>query len=533
MAITCTVLVRDVNGTPITNAMVSLGGVSGGTDPDGRWSTVLAQPPTVPLIVVTHLAYVTERVAVAGDLRTDTWDNALARRTVAGDDVTFTVTLGRLDTCPTVELTADQIKSLMEQKARDPHAALLWRPPKYPNVQAYTGHWNDQLDCYVAEEDLLPSAPIDSSARGWAQFHHRLVKNQVDALGRFYWLTYPAPQSDQMHTVAVFSPNFSKPTPVSKLDFVLFYSPNTGSYTAAYPYGLVNKDNPFQQFFDLGKKYLLDEFYFVAQLLARRSRAITVMPIVKGTDWGPVNSGEGVLRLLREVAAFVHRQCRTSAAGVRPPNDNPQELCGPNLRTVNRAVFSTDFGPVPPVGAVAVSGFSTGIEAVKQVMRTFPVSQGTTMWGVPSVGGADALRVWNQAFRELWDLDGFHPETGGWPEYLRLLRTWFNFDGSRVLRSYHSSGRVPPDPTTDKDPVWKDLRGAGLTLDRQQTPSGRWARILQNARWTSVRMSDSYVDYGPADDRPVFLDAHHTTPRIGFSHAAGITGIGKVPSGEQ
>lgn len=532
MALTCTVLVRDVNGLPIANALVVVGGAQGGTNAAGRFSTALAPPPAIPLIIVTHPAYVTEHIAVAGDLRTEPWNNALARRTVAGDDVTFTVTLGRLDTCPVAELSAQQVKAVMAQKDRDPHAALLWRPAKYPDVRAYTGHWNDQLDCYVAEQDLLPAAPVDAGARGWAQFHHRLVKNQVDALGRFYWLRYPAPQTDQMHTVAIFSPNFARPVPLSRLDFVLFYSPNTSSYTATYPYGLVDKDNPFQQYFDLGKKYLLDEFYFVAQLLARRNRAVTVMPIVSGTDLGPLNSGEGALRLLREVAAFLHRQCRTSSAGIRRPNDNPDELCGPNLRTLNRPVFSTDFGAVPPVGAVAVAGFSTGIDPVKQVMRTFPVSLGTTMWGVPSTDGTDALRVWNTAFRELWDLDGFHPDTGGWPAYLKQLRIWFNADAGRVVRSYHSSGRVPPDPISDPDPVWKDLRGPGLKLDRQQTPPGRWARILQNDRWTSVRMSDSYVDYGPGDDRPVFLDAHHTTPRIGFSHAAGITGIGKVPPGE-
>lgn len=533
MAVTCTVLARDVNGLPIANAMVSLGGASGGTDPGGRWSTTLTSPPPYPMITVTHPAYVTERVGTAGDLRTEAWGNALASRTVAGDDVTFTVTLGRLDTCPTAELSDDQVKQVMKQKGRDPHTALLWRPPKYPSIRAYTGQWNDQLDCYVAEEELLAATPIDPAARGWAQFLHRLVKNPVAALGRFYWLTYPSPQTDQMHTVAVFSPNFAKPTPVSTLDFAVFYSPKTLDYAATYPYGLVNDASPLQEYFNLGKKYLLDEFYFVAQLLARRSRAVTVMPIVKGDDWGPVNTGEGLLRLLREVAAFLHRQCRTSVQGVRPPTDNPDELCGPNLRTFQRAVWSTDFGPVPPVGAVAVSGFSTGIEPVKNVMKNFAVAQGTVMWGVPSVGGTDAQRIWNLAFRELWDLDGFHPGTGGWPAYLTLLRTWFNFDSTRVLRSYHSAGRVPPDPTTDPDPVWKDLRGAGLTLDRQQTPPGRSARILQNARWTSVRMSDSYVDYGPPDDRPVFLDAHHTTPRIGFSHAAGITGIGKVPPGER
>jgi hypothetical protein len=127
-------------------------------------------------------------------------------------------------------------------------------------------------------------------------------------------------------------------------------------------------------------------------------------------------------------------------------------------------------------------------------------------------------------------MDGFHPATGGWKAYLDLLRTWFNADATRIVRSYHSTSRVPPDPLTDPHPVFTDLRGAGLAVDRPSPPAtgALWARFLSNARWTSLRMSDSYVAPGPGGEQPSFIDAHHTTARVAFAHAASVTTVGRV-----
>jgi hypothetical protein len=122
---------------------------------------------------------------------------------------------------------------------------------------------------------------------------------------------------------------------VQSLDYVVFCSPTTANeeYTAAtYPYGLVFKENPFQKYLELAKKYMLDEFFFAYEMVAQRNRAVSVMPIGNAGDLGPCLSGEGVLRLLREIGLFLHRQCRTSRLGVRPPTDSPIELAGPNMR---------------------------------------------------------------------------------------------------------------------------------------------------------------------------------------------------------
>jgi hypothetical protein len=254
------------------------------------------------------------------------------------------------------------------------------------------------------------------------------------------------------------------------------------------------------------------------------------MPICKHGDWGPFASGEAMLRLLREVSVFLHRQARTSSLGVRPPSDNPDELAGPNLRRFGIPLTAPDFGKVPTVGRVAVSAFSTGAVALKTLMtdRAWNTALGSAMWGVPSGNGPDPRTVWSTAWRELWDMDGFHPDTGGWNPYLDQLKGWFSADPQRIARLYHSSGRVPPDPMTDPHAVWKLLRGGGLDVDRSVSQGGLWARFLQNKRFTSLRMSDSYVAPGPGGEQPSFLDAHHTTPRVAFSHAASVTKLGTV-----
>ncbi len=54
------------------------------------------------------------------------------------------------------------------------------------------------------------------------------------------------------------------------------------------------------------------------ELAARQNPAVIVLPICAHGDWGPFASGSGILRLLREVAVFSHRECRTSSLGSPP-----------------------------------------------------------------------------------------------------------------------------------------------------------------------------------------------------------------------
>lgn len=528
--ISCRVNVINANSEPVEGATVSVGTMSGSTDQHGRWTTTV--DPEAPVsIEVSHTYYVSEKAGFKGPLQHISWDNSLVRRDSAISDVTLTATLGRIDTCPTLELQESRIEAIAKVPPYDPTAALLFRPPRFSNrTKAYRYQWNDIRTVQAAHSALLPDAHA-GLPKGWARFLSDAIKVDIAALGRFYWVQYPLRPGSPKWVVAIWSPNLSANTALDALDFVVFFSPHTLSYVAKYPYGLVpGTKPPDQQYMTLGKKYLVDEYFFVQQLLARRNRSVMVMPICNRGDWGPVTSGEGLLRLLREVSVFLHRQCRTSQLGVMKPTDHQDSLAGLNQRAVSTPLTSTSFGAVPKVGRVAISGFSTGIAVVKQVMSTWPVSLPRTFWGVTRKGdGPSSEQQWATSWRELWDLDGYHPQTGGWPAYLDQLAVWYNADRERILRLYHSSGRVPPDPTVNPHKIYKLLLGMGIRLDKSvtSTPDIGWARIVQGDRWTVVRMGDAYVDHGPPNETPPFDDAHHTTPRIGVSHAAGLTTVGK------
>ncbi|MEV5750526.1 hypothetical protein AB0L00_22120 [Actinoallomurus sp. NPDC052308] len=533
MPINCTVSVVDVNGRPLAGASVSLGAARGVTDAAGTWTTVIADPGAPITLEVDDSYHVKEVCAFEGDPRTAMWNNALVSRTINGADLLLSVRLGRMDTSPTTSRSDAELAALMTTKARDPGAVLLWKPPRFPNVLSYRTQWNDQREVRVPRPQLLPSTAVPPGTKGWNRLQSDPAVADLAAFGRFYWLEYSPRPSRPRWVVAVWSPNLPDERPPATLDYVVFYSPTTANeeYTAAtYPYGLVYAAAPFQKYLELAKKYLLDEFFFAYEMVAQRDRAVLVMPIGDAGDIGPWASGEGLLRLLREVGLFLHRQCRTSRLGLRPPTASPVELAGPNMRGATVPVVAGSFGDAPAVGKVAVAGFSTGIGPVKGIMPDggWNTSLGSVLWGVPAGNGADPRRLWRESWRELWDLDGFHPATGGWPTYLDLLQTWARANESRVVRSYHTSGRVPPDPRKDPHPVWKYLRGPGLDIDLSLPAVagiGR-AQQLQNARWTSVTMDDSYLDGGSVD-LPGWLDPHHTTPRVGFPHALKITTVGR------
>nr|BFE79269.1 hypothetical protein GCM10020093_018700 [Planobispora longispora] len=176
-------------------------------------------------------------------------------------------------------------------------------------------------------------------------------------------------------------------------------------------------------------------------------------------------------------------------AGAAPAQVRPPDGAGraePARQHRGRRVGG--FGAVPAVGRVAVAGFSTGITAVKTLMcergwdistvelwstakglctpvaKRRNVTLDSSLWGVPAGGGVVPSGAWRESWQELWDLDGFHPSAGGWPPYLDLLQRWLGENGSRVLRSYHTSSRVPPDPLTDPHRVWKHLTGPKLDV---------------------------------------------------------------------
>jgi hypothetical protein len=418
-------------------------------------------------------------------------------------------------------------------RGADAHAALLFHPPRFKQLRAYNGHWNDDREIRLARAPLLPAPKNANQPPGWQRFLSDAARADVAALGRFFYLTWAARPADPQYLVAVWSPNLANEVPLPELDFIVFFSPTTAKYVPAYPYGLDKGTGIKQPYLDLGVKYLVNEYFYVHPLIARRNRAILVMPLCRRGDWGPPGTGEGLLRLLREVALFLHREGRTSRLGNAQIDSRPDLLCGASVRDQRIPIRDPHRADVPAPGAVAIGGFSSGIAPVKAVMSRWDVGLPSTLWGVrPTPERQGPRDSWKRAFRELWDLDGFHPGTGGWPSFLTALSDWYSADNRRRVFLYHCQDTVPLDPKTDQHPFWRALQREGTTVDTviPSTPGRGWATELAGQRWAILRLANNYISGGPrAETPPLSDDAHHNVPKVAFSHAAAVTTVGVAP----
>lgn len=511
-----TVTVSDANGQAIPNAMIDIVGRSGAvTGRDGRAD--LADLGT-GLVAARHPDFVAERSTVqsaGGAWRTD---NPL----FSGDGVSrLNIRLGRLSPVPVAQLTEAAVSALITAK-RTPNAALLFNPPRFPKLRAYLRHWNDTREVHVARHPLLPTQP--SLSPGWGRFAQDKPTVDLPALGRFFQLAWGNPPSAPPQLVTVWSPNLANPEPLDAVDFVVFYTPSTSAISAVFPFGLDPALPPNQPSLDLGVKYMANEYFFVHQLLARRNRSVIVMPIGKRGAYGPSATGEGMLRLLREITLFLHREGRTSSAGNLRLDSVPDLLAGSSAR--DRWIPPSVPGPLPRVGAVAVSGFSYGIAPVKQLMEQWGTKERRDLWGVPPIEPG-ALATWQRAFREVWDLDGSHGNTGGLSRFLSQLSSWFLADPARVARAYHSEVTGWITPVTSMPGI---VRADPIRLERSTHAGSSSVSATEYAgtRWSVVNLANAYVSGGPDTEAPHLSDPHHAVPKVGFSHATALTRVGRA-----
>ncbi len=514
---------------PITGVAVSAanGATLGTTDAAGTLTLSLDARARLTL-TFRHPAYVAESVRFEPDAVGGKWDNALVMRAIRGSDMTLRVQLGRCATAPTAYVAETDIPGL----AGDAKAALLFHPPNYPTEFAYRYHWPTDTAVRLARTELLPAKQPGPNSRGWDNFQSDdSGPVPIANAGRLFWLTYSPRAGETQYAIAVWSPTISSPATLPQLSMILFYSPSTSDYKGAYPFGLVPDPHggPIDQpYMTLGAKYLLTVYNMAYEIAARGNPSVVVMPICRRGDWGPFASGEGAARLLAEVAVFLQRECRTSRLGSSTPAIDPlYRLAGASLRDVRTPITAADFGATPPVTSLALGFFSTGAAAAKAVMSNWalPGRFPSAYWGTAQ---NNAQATWDTAWREIWDMDGFHPTTGGWDSYLSLLQRWYAHDSSRSVRLCHSSGRVPRDPVTDRSPFWRDLLRDPVTFGRSWPPGSGpgWARELHNARSSVIAFADGYIAGGDADTHPVLGDAHHATCSLAFSHSIALTNVG-------
>jgi hypothetical protein len=538
--------VIDANGNPIAGATVTMPGTSFNAQTDKSGFATLPVGGAKPLTMrVAHPNFVTEDVAFRPDVLTGKWNNALLSRTVSDGDASLRLQLGRCAVVPTVLLSDGDIEDLAKQTpeaSADPKAALLFHPPAHPNLNAYRFQWWAQWDVRLALKKLLPTSTPSAADKGWDRLQTETVKALQPAdKGRFFWLTYPQQPVNNQFVVAIWSPNFpdTQTKPIDALNMWVFFSPTTQTYKGNYPFGLVpapKEGVANQPYMALGARFLLTEYGFTYEMAGKDNPTVLVMPICKHGDWGPFASAEGLYRLLREIAVFLQRECRTSFLGRSQKGYVAVDgLAGGSLRASEApGIQATDFGQTPAVGSVGVGFFSTGSAPAKQVMATRPgggVTGGLSspLWGTPGGGAVDPNSSWTSSWTEVWDMDGFHPTTGGWNNYLTLLNHWYGQTSSRKFRLFHSSDRAPPDPKTDPHPIWQPLLKQGLTVDQTVPVSGAFgaAHELQGQRWSAVRFDNSYIKGGAQGVYPELFgkDAHHATCVVAFSHGRALTSL--------
>ncbi|KAK4223058.1 hypothetical protein QBC38DRAFT_426169 [Podospora fimiseda] len=522
-SITLTVL--DANNLPIPDCVVSINGQPfGKTSPSGILS--FSPPPNniFNFLQVSHPQYVTEQTGFRGPISTAEYDNSLITRSSAA--TTFlTQILGRLESAPTIFKTDSEYSTLA---GKNPNSAILFNLPRDPSLLAYRDHWNATRTPHLAEPKLLPFSPPPATAKGWEKFRTSPDSKPVDlmTLGRFFWTLY-----NNQYAIAIFSPNINSSTPLTQLDMVVFFSPTTAGWPAKYPFGFPPKTVD-QSYMNLGRRYLVEDYGFVYNLLGRRRQAIMVMPICKQGDWGPFSSGEGLNRLCREVSVFLHRECRTSKLGFTGIGgvDRRVRHAGGTLRTIGVGIWSpTGFGKVPQVGRVVIGGFSSGIGPVKSVFGyRVPGNFDRKLWGCAGVGEAEA--AWKKSWQEIWDLDGYHKETGGWQNFLDTALKWMMEDEGRMLRLFHSLEQ--PDPkAAGAHKLFQRLISEGPAYEQYKIPG---AREIQGKRFTAIHVNGGYflTDSDKEGYWPPLKgdDGHHAAPKVAFSHFVGLSPVGKVRS---
>jgi hypothetical protein len=443
---TVDVLVLDANNAVVGDAWVMLDAVPQPVELSGitTFSNV-SRTATSHTIEVDAPFYTIETAEFHGSLDTGEWNNALLSRTVIDDRVLLTMRLGRLDVAPNAGKKTEA--EIRDMSARNVDArgvvleVLKITPAGSPGPwTTYIGQQREPQGVYLTDGIVLAPAKPAPDKKSWFKFNGHVASPPVDPLneGRLFWLvnggssrTKGGGQTPKF-AVAVWARNHDTATPVDALDMIVYFTPTTGGWAARYPFGMWLNTGPppvaMQQFMDLGVRYMFSRMGSVHQLVGRGRKAVIVMPMNRYGDRGPYVYGEGLFRLCREVALLLHRECQTSSLGRDSPNRVPdaQRHSGGSLRDINLpGIFATDFGVAPQLGRVAVAGFSEGIACVKQVMSparwSLPAAQKLPQryWG--SVGGvaADMLgedgpqAQWQRCFREIWDLDGYHDETGG------------------------------------------------------------------------------------------------------------------------
>ncbi|NGM84018.1 carboxypeptidase regulatory-like domain-containing protein [Paenibacillus sp. 7124] len=527
--------VKDAAGTPISGADVAVV-VSGDRKTgktDGKGQVVLRPLPNVLFTVeATHPLYLEEEVDVippngGGSF---VWGNPVCTVT---PPATVIVHLSRIRPAPLFPISDAEMK---QRDSFNPKAVFTWKDNAGNPTNRYLGIFNNEEIFVRVNHPLLPAKPTE----GWGRKpdkiepgdpgrlnHSKPIKIEPNREGNLIWLEWGIGDKSPRLLVAVWVPRWRGTTP-SKLDFVIFFSPNTAipekfpARKEEYPYMAWKiGDRLVQPYPGLGHRYLFREKWLVYQLLAAKRQAVVVFPVQPYGNWGPFADAAGLSRLLAEVTHFLHRMGYTS--GGQSSRDEDRAPVPPQFR------FNRIHQPPPTVRRVVIGGFSAGVGPIADMLpTTFGQKMDDTRFNINGIDGhtlfgADVAPFLN-AWKEVWDHDA--------PSYIRSrldkdLPGWLQRDSQRMARCYQT------DDTGSKGwiettPLIKFTSGPTLKPTNGLIAAERHAED----RCSLVYFGSGYLKHTTSNPAifPMFWgekDDHQAVTTVTFGHAALLSGLAK------
>ncbi len=534
-----TIEVTDAVGAPIGGADISaiLSGVqtNGKSNAQGKF-----MPGPIPSsafqVDVRHPAYLSEEVKVTPPAPAGAflWDNPVCSVSASG---VITVRLSRLRAAPTFSISDPELE---RRDPFNPQAVFTWTDHGGNPTGRYLGTFNNEELIVPIGHPLLPDKP----GEGWGRFNHgEPVKLDPSRTGNMIWLEWGLGSGQPRLLIAAWVPHFRGPTP-TKLDFIVFYSPNTRPdagypvdkfpWLDPYPYkavksGQLRKDGPpalTQPYPALGHRYLFREKWLIYQLLAVKRQAIVIFPIQPSMDWGPFAHAAGIARLIGEVTHLLHRTALTS--GGQTSRDEDRAL-SPGYRFFRTAMHA----PPPQAQRIVLSGFSAGVAPIVNMLGTsFGQKLDDRRPGLDHpLFGADVAPFLN-AWMEVWDHDA--PNLA--PDYTRtaLERAapiWMNQNKQRMLRCYQTESTGTPKDWIETTPLTQFAPGP--VKPPVYAGGHKAAERHVDARCSLVYFDNGYLKHATTapEIAPVFWkanDAHQAVPMVTFGHAASLSGLARM-----
>jgi hypothetical protein len=318
------------------------------------------------------------------------------------------------------------------------------------------------------------------------------------------------------------------------MDYLVWFTPNTRApaypfvqypYGGAYPYmlmaggGLTKSEQSYgpkpytaeQNYTTVSFSHYFLSHYLAYQILAAKRAVALIIPSAPSSH---LELWERPATLMRMV----------------------KELCRAIPRNYNNKTLKVHLPP-PSVGRVGVSGFSSAGPRLQTLLLHLPnyekfnIAKDKDIWG-SSRDAAD----FDQAWRELWCIDGSFENMGKHSAFLQAVVNWLQGNSDRRARIYKNDfTNARWDPRTEKgEPFASWVRSSSIV---EKTAANNWALscVAKTHRLQAISISKTYSISAAGNDQPplpregVGHRTHENMRRIFFGHAALTSAFRTLP----